>query len=203
MNYNRNMICYEQFIQVAHDCYMRHLTVASGGNISILTGDNVIITKSGCSLGHLTRSDLMTVPLSGRTESSSAENGTPSKELPLHLELYKTCKNCSAIIHVHPPYITAYSCAQRLFPRYTSSAIRKLPKVYWVKSAPAGSRELLENLRNMLHEAEESPRLFVIEKHGIFALGSNLLESFQLAELAEECARIAYFVDNIKQHDHL
>lgn len=172
-------------------CYERGLTVATGGNISIKCPQGVLITASGCSLQDITEEDTLLIDFNGQVIQGNPE-AVPSKEMFLHLTLYQAYCWTQSIVHVHPRYVTAYSCARQQFPRVTSSAINKLPASIWVDNAPAGSKLLIENLKHAIEMAKQEPRIFILAAHGILTLGKNIREAYYNAELTEECAHIAY-----------
>ncbi|GKH49726.1 class II aldolase [Eubacteriales bacterium] len=181
----------EQMVHYAALGYQRCLTVASGGNISMRCKDGILISASGTTFRALTPEEILLVNLKGELIGASGER-QPSKEMWLHLEIYRTYPDAVGVYHVHPRYITAYSVNGIQFPRVTSSARRKLSPSTLVREAPAGSPELLDHLREAIVVAgDEKFPIFILRAHGIITMGGTLRAAYESAELAEESAKIA------------
>lgn len=186
----------EQIILYASLGYNRHLTVASSGNVSLRCDKGFLITATGVTLRDIKPEQILLVSADGAVIAGDPCL-QPSKELGLHLTFYNAYPWINSVYHVHPPYITAYLSANKPFPRITSAAKNKLPPSNMVAAAPAGSSLLIENLQKTMASAESQPKLFTVEAHGIFTLGSTLADCYAVAELAEDCAKIGYYRQNI------
>ena len=187
-----HMYLINQMIKYGKLSYNRHLTVATGGNLSVQCDEGIIITASGTCLGNLEPSDFILLSISGDVLYQPDKKMKPSKEGMLHLTLYKHFPQIQSVVHLHPPYLVSYSCANMRFPRITSSAINKLPKEIIVDPAPAGSSSLVHNLETAIHNTSIYPKFILLTNHGTITTGSSVQEAYYTAELAEECAHIAF-----------
>ena len=98
-------------------CYQRRLVGAAGGNLSVrLPGrDAFLVTASGVSLRDVARENLVVIDGSGKVLEGPS-GSKPSKETGFHLAVYEAKPAVCAIIHIHPPYATAYSARRQPIP---------------------------------------------------------------------------------------
>jgi len=98
----------------------RNKVSGSSANMSFLHEGKVYITGSGTCFGRLTKEDFaVTTP-----DGEHLAGPKPSKELPLHLALYKNKPDVQAVIHTHSFYSTLWSCLRHenerdIMPEYT------------------------------------------------------------------------------------
>ena len=95
----------DELIAASRELYDRKLIHAAGGNSSIRDGDFVWISQTGAELGKLTADKLVKVDLDGTV----LEGKAPSKEMNMHLAMYRARKDARAVVHVHPTYAIALS----------------------------------------------------------------------------------------------
>ncbi len=87
----------------------RRLIAAADGNVSCRLGsDRLLITPSGRAKGELDPADLLVVNFAGETISG---DGRPSSEIRMHLVVYRNRTDVGALVHAHPPLLTAFSLA--------------------------------------------------------------------------------------------
>jgi len=172
--------------------YQRGLVTAAGGNVSIRCAEGILITRTGVSLREVTEADLLLVNLSGDILYNPG-NGKPSKETGFHLGIYQARRSVNCVYHVHPPYVTAFSISVGEFPRVTSGAKNKLCAAPLIEPLRSGSRELLEKIEHTVRESNERTQALILGAHGIVTFASTMEDCFQIAELMEDSARIAYF----------
>lgn len=99
----------EEIVLTGRKLWVREYVDGNGGNISCrLSADYVLCTPTLCSKGDLEAEKLCLVNLQNRKVIGQLEQ---SSELRLHLEVYKAVPGARAVIHCHPPHITAYSIA--------------------------------------------------------------------------------------------
>lgn len=187
----------ERLAEISRRSFNRGLVGGSGGNISVRIPDTdtVLITPSGLSLGDVEAGTNILCALDG-TILESLSGFKPSKELSFHLSVYRLRPDVQAIVHVHPPYATAYSNVGSPLPMVTVSARAKLKEVPCIESAMSGSADL----RRLVCEGiERYPQVtaLLMKEHGILALGPDLQVAFYVADLVEDTAKIAFLVANI------
>jgi len=164
----------------------RRLTFGTSGNVSARLDDaRLLITSSGASFRTLEAGDLARVDGAG-----AGEGAQPSTELPLHVAAYAARPDVRFVVHTHPTFCVVWSkCAKTVFPRDTVGARETLGPVGYVGFFPPGSAELADAMAAQLREGFDT---VLMERHGLTTVGGDLERPFNLADLAEEAARIAY-----------
>jgi len=177
-----------EFITISKLLYARNMVPGTSGNVSLRVPgtDTALIKGTARSFGDLEPEDVLLVDFAGNVLEG---RGKPSKEVGFHLPLYQIRPDIGAIIHVHPPYATAWACVGRPFPMVTITAELKIGPMPLVDRARPGSPELAK----MVLEAYSNPAVLaaLLKDHGIIAVGPNLREAYYLADLIEDTARVA------------
>jgi len=97
-----------QFQTIGNNLFTRGMVSSENGNLSIRTGDNLVITRRGCRLEDISENDLI--------ETGIYKNNriTPlaSAELPVHRAIYQMTR-AQAIVHAHPPHAVTLSLTER------------------------------------------------------------------------------------------
>ena len=135
----------DELIEASRELYNRKLIHAAGGNTSVRDGDVVRITQTGAELGKLTPEKIVTVDLEGKV----LEGSGPSKEMDMHLAMYRARSNAQAVVHVHPTYAIAYSTlisgeSSNAVPPYTAAFYVRAGRVPMIKYHPSGAHSLHE-----------------------------------------------------------
>ena len=176
----------EEFVQFCRTLYDRELVGGVGGNVAMRHDDVVLVTPTGRSLGHLSPEDVVAVDMDGRTVG----DGTPSKEITMHLAVLRLHPHAQVSCHVHGPYIVAASCVLEpgddslppLTPGYTFFAY-PMPMIPF---ALPGSEELVQ----IVAEKMRGRCAVLLQNHGLVAIGRNPEEALNIAEEVDECARV-------------
>lgn len=176
----------EKLVRVSREAYDRGFVSGIGGNISArISTSRVLIKPSGMRLKDLTPKDLLVVDLSGKVIEGTRK---PSEEIRFHLGIYKLRKDVGAVIHTHSPAATAFAVVGRELPPITAQAAKILGKIPLVDYAPPGSKELA---KLVVKAFKPEVKAVLLRGHGSVAVGKNLVEAFNNADLLEETARIA------------
>lgn len=162
------------------------LVAACDGNISFRRPDGtIVITPSGVPKGEVKPKDLLVIDKDGKLIKG---NGKPSSETALHVEIYKARPDVQAIIHAHPIVATAVTVAGLPFPSntITEGTLVLGPSVPTAPYAPPGSKELAM----VCAEYAKNVNVFLMERHGAAALGTNLAEALYRMETLEAVAKV-------------
>lgn len=182
-----------QFQVVGGDLFVRGLTTSHGGNMSIRRDDRIIITRSGCMLGHIGERDLVEA---GIDDSDTPENA--SSEIAVHRAIYRNT-DATAIVHAHPSYAIALSIVDDKIEPLDVEGSYYMPsvpiigrgeKVYGGKMADEIAKALIDN------------RAAVIYAHGSFAAGRDLYEALHYTSTLEESCRIIAAVRQLNHKQH-
>lgn len=171
-------------MKVCRRAYERQLTFGTSGNASVRLGEEILVTPSGYCLGDLTRADLVKVDLSGEKLAGRRQ---PTRELAMHLELYRARPDIHAILHTHPPHTMAFALLGKAIPPLTPELKLRVGSVAIVKYRPPGSKELASEVATKLRGSAA-----VLEKHGLVTVGQTPLDALHVAEAVEEAARAAF-----------
>ena len=177
---------------IARQLFARRLSNGATGNLSFRFGHAVYITGSGTCFGNLTTQDFACVDL----ETGQVVAGRPSKELPLHLAVYRRRED-RAVVHIHSPYATLWSCLEPepredCVPHYTPYLRMKVGNIRLVPYAPPGSPELAEAFSS----AAAHPGAWLLAHHGMVVACKDLMSAFAGAEELEESCRLAWLLQD-------
>jgi L-ribulose-5-phosphate 4-epimerase len=178
----------EEFIAICRRAFHLGMQVSTGGNISArLDRETFLVKPTGMSLYNLEERDLLITDQSGVVLEGE---GSPTKEFNSHLAVYKARDDLGAIVHYHPAYATAFAVLGKEIPLQAVHAARILKKVPVVPPAKEGSEDLAKSLVEVFAHADV--RSALLAGHGIVAVGNDLREAENIAELVEETAKIAF-----------
>ncbi len=166
----------------------------TGGNLSArLPGtERVLITPSAVSLRECNPEDFILVDLAGEKVAGRSDL-VASKEVFLHTAVYAARPDVQAISHLHPPYCILFAVRNRQIPLVTITAEVRLGPTPVVPEAPSGSRRLANLVRDTVL-AWPDAKLVMLERHGVLAIGANLRDTIDVADLGEDTARVAHML---------
>ena len=184
---------YNDAIWVAHSLFNRGKASGSIANLSFVHDDKVYITGTGTSFGRLEKSDFSIVDLQGNPYNDLK----PSKELPLHLTVFKEKPDAKAVVHVHSIYSVLWSCLPDLnevdcLPDHTPYLKMKLGTVGLIPYEKPGSPELLAVFEERVNLSDG----WLLANHGPVVPGKGIMEAFFAFEELEESAHIAWELRN-------
>lgn len=178
----------DELIAASRALYDRKLIHAAGGNTSVRDGDFVWISQTGAELGKLTADKLVKVDLQGTV----LEGKAPSKEMNMHLAMYRARKNARAVIHVHPTYSIAFSTlisreSNDVVPPYTMAFYMRAGRVPMIPYHPSGAHSLHEAVEALapVHHA------ILLRQHGLVVAGADMSAAVGVVEEVEQCCQIA------------
>lgn len=176
-----------EVVRCAHALWDRGLVTGSSGNISVRLDDgDILITPTRKALGLLRKSDLVRIDMDGKSHKS----GKPSSEWRLHAAAYAARNDIDVVVHTHPTFCVVWSSEDRLFPRETVASTESLHAMKLVPFHPNGTQALADATRDAL--ADGTP-LALLARHGLVAVSGEMEDAYVQTDLAEECARVAYF----------
>ena len=186
----------EELAYYAKRTYDRRLVGGTGGNFSArLSSNRMAITASGLNLGDTLVENLIEMDI--ETHEWQAESDyIPSKEYLFHADILRLRPDINAVLHIHPPYATAFAVLKRDIPMVTDAAFKQ-PKMPRVPFEPSGTHELQANVADAIDRNPDC-KVLLLEQHGIICLGSNIRWAYDIADLTEELARIAYLTEVLK-----
>lgn len=166
--------------------YLRKLNTTIGGNVSArLTDDTILITPSSVPKHLIKPANIVKMKLDGTVLSG----GVPSSEWRMHVEIYKVRDDVKAVVHTHSSSILALSMAGYKVDTsvvearyYLGETIPEIPY------HPPGSQELADAVARTFKIGKVN--VAILKNHGVVAVGSNLLEALNRAEVLEHLAEV-------------
>lgn len=163
----------------------RGLSPGSSGNISVRSGDDLLITPTGVGFADVGPADLALVPID--PAAPVAPGPRPSKEVPLHRAVYARRPDAGAVVHLHAPWSVALACLPASHrPWLTPYQVTKVGPLPLVPYALPGSEALAVGVRE---HAGDAPCL-LLANHGSITAARTLSLAVDTAEELEAAARL-------------
>jgi L-fuculose-phosphate aldolase len=176
----KKLIC-----EIGKRVYEKGFVAANVGNISVRIDENeFLITPTGVSKGFLTTDMIIKVDGEGNVLEGEYK---PSSEMKMHLLVYKERPDVHAVLHVHPPYATAFAIAgipldQAIMPE----AVVSLGTIPLAKYGTPSTDEVPKAVKSHVYDHQG----VLLENHGALTWGKDLLQAYYLMESLEFTAKI-------------
>jgi L-ribulose-5-phosphate 4-epimerase len=182
----------KDLIEAAARAYRRGIQTGSGGNLSarIPDQDLMVVKPSGISFIDCNEKNLVVTDFDGKVVAGS---GKPSREALLHGVLYRHVPTIGGVVHCHSPWATSWSFSKQDLPLVTHHARMKfgVPIATLDVDAPVVPPEEMPRVIGLFEKHPTLPA-FLLVAHGIVAVGKNVLDAENVAEMVEETAQIAW-----------
>lgn len=181
----------ETAIWIAKSLFDRNRTTGSSANLSFIHEGRIYITGSGSCFGTLKEEHFAVLDLDGNILSENR----PSKEWPLHLQIYQKKPATGAVIHTHGCYAVLWSFVEAgdesdVIPDHTPYLRMKLGSVGLIPYEKPGSKELFSAFGERVEKSDG----YLLKQHGAVVPGKDLLDAFYCIEELEESAKIAWML---------
>jgi L-fuculose-phosphate aldolase len=143
------------------------LVIGSAGNLSVRSGDHVVVTPTGCLFEEVSADEMTVVDLDGAVQDGGR---APTSELGLHLGVYGRYDWAGAVAHTHSPVSTAVGCVVDELPPVHYQMLSLGGAVRVAPYATFGSDELHENVLTAL----EGHTAALMQNHGTLTCGHSL-----------------------------
>ncbi len=189
-----------ELVRTMSHIYRNGLTTTSGGNMSVVDSlGNIWITPSGTDKGSLKPEEVVCVAPDCNYEGTFR----PSMEYPLHRAIFNARPDIRALIHAHPPMLTAFSIVHRTPETSLLNGWREICKTAgFAAYGTPGSNEMGEIVAAEFLKGHDS---VIMENHAAVAGGKDLAEALARLEALEYCARTlhaAAVIGEISIPDH-
>lgn len=176
-------------VWAAKSLFERGKTSGSSANLSFLHDGSMYITKSGSCFGTLAPDQFAVMDMNGNCLSEHK----PSKEWPLHLQIYQNKPSVGAVIHTHGTYSVLWSFVPAeneddCIPAHTPYLKMKLGRVCTVPYEQPGSKELFAAFGERVANGDG----YLLKQHGAVVPGKDVIDAFYCLEELEESAHIAW-----------
>lgn len=174
-------------IRAARSLFDRGFTHGSTGNVSLRTGDGILVTPTGSSLGTVTEDDLSLIDASG----AHLAGPRPSKEAFLHAAVLRARPSARAVVHTHSTHAAAVSCLRDLdetdalppLTAYFAMRVGRLPLLPY--HAPGD-----DALEGIAEAAARTHTALLLRNHGPVVAGASLSAAMDALEELEETAKL-------------
>lgn len=201
----------QDLVRYARSMYQRGYSSGGAGNISLKLPDgNVLATPTNSSFGDLDPDTLSKVTMAGEL----LEGEKASKEILMHLAIYRQRPQCGGIVHLHSPWLTALSCLPGLdydnaLPPITPYYVMRVGKLPVVRYIRPGSPVIAEEVEKLAAEHNS----MLLANHCPIISGKDIREAVFNAEELEETARLYFMLkpfgmnsltpENVAELNHL
>ncbi len=177
-----------EIVNVCRRMENKGLIAATDGNVSCRVGpDRMLLTPSGVPKGELNPVDLLLMDLEGKV---IAGRGKPSSEIRLHLLVYRMRPDVQAVVHAHPPLLTAFTLAGMPF------LAEALPEVWLtigaVPTAPYAT-PTTEEVPGSVAPFVEKHQAVLLERHGSLTMGDSVKQAYLRLEKLEHAAHTLFY----------
>jgi ribulose-5-phosphate 4-epimerase/fuculose-1-phosphate aldolase len=158
----------------------------TGGNVSVRIGASALaITPSTIEYEKLTPEDIFVVDFDMTVIEGNKEL-KPSVESGLHSTIYRNRPDCNAVVHSHQLYGSAMALINTPIPALFDEVAYALGSLIdIIPYGFSGSPELTANTATKL---SNNANAYLIQNHGVLALGKNMHKALLHAELLEKVA---------------
>jgi L-fuculose-phosphate aldolase len=173
-----------EMIRICRKLARERLVAASDGNVSCRLDNGLfLITPSGRPKGDVEERELLVVDRRGEVRDGA---GKPSSEIRLHLLVYERRPDVHAVVHAHPPLLTALTLAGIPFPAHV------FPEV-WISVGPVPTAPYAtpstEEVPRAIAPFVDRHQAVLLERHGSLTVGENLRQAYYRLEKLEHAAR--------------
>lgn len=173
-----------EIIKVCAKLESKGLIAASDGNVSCRAGaDGILITPSGAPKGELRAEDLVKTSMTGNILEGA---GRPSSEIRMHLLVYRRRPDVTAIVHAHPPLVTAFTLAG--FP-FNSKILPEVWLTIGRVPVAAYATPSTEEVPESIAPFVEKSNAILLQRHGALTFGSSVREAFMRMDKLEHAAK--------------
>lgn len=161
----------------------------TGGNVSMrVEGEEaMVITPSAARYQDLAEGDIFVVGFDLAVVEGN-ERLKPSVEAGMHSTVYRNRPDVNAIVHTHQLYGSVLAVLGQPIPALFDEVSFSLgSSVEVISYGLSGSADLVKNVEEKLSNHANA---YLIENHGILALGRDLEEALLHAELLEKTAQV-------------
>jgi L-fuculose-phosphate aldolase len=175
-----------ELIATALEMNRSGLNRGTSGNLSVRSGDGMLITPSGLPYDQMAADDIVYVTVQDGAPAGGTGPRKPSSEWRIHRDVYRARPDAMAILHAHPVHSTALACLHRPLPAFHYMvAVAGGCDIRCAPYATFGSQSLSDHVLDAL----QSRKACLMANHGLLALSSDLAGALALAQEIESLAR--------------
>jgi L-fuculose-phosphate aldolase len=174
----------QEIVMICRMMHQKNLIAGLDGNVSVKCGDHLLTTPSGVNKGFLRMDQIIMVDWEGRVVQGE---GQPTSEMAMHLAVYRLRSEIGAVIHAHPPVVTAFSIAGISLEEFIlPEVVMSLGLVPTAAYATPTTSEVPESIQGLIERYDA----LILERHGALTVGQDLLDAYNKMEKLEHSALV-------------
>ena len=174
----------QEIVMICRMMHQKNLIAGLDGNVSVKCGDHLLTTPSGVNKGFLRMDQIITVDWEGRVVQGE---GQPTSEMAMHLAVYRLRAEIGAVIHAHPPLVTAFSIAGISLEEFIlPEVVMSLGVVPTSSYATPTTQEVPESIKGLIERYDA----LILERHGALTVGPDLMDAYNKMEKLEHSALV-------------
>src|SRR5665647_1149363 len=168
----------EQLLHITRRLSELDLNRGTSGNVSVRSGDGLLITPSGMAVEAMTPHDMVWMDFDGNPQGERQ----PSSEWRFHRDILQARAEVGAVIHTHSMFATTLACLRRDIPPFHYMiALAGGVNIRCAPYALFGSQALSDAGLEALHERKAC----LLANHGMIALGQDLNHALDVTVAVE------------------
>lgn len=192
-----------KLVKIAQDAEKYGLCKEKTGSFSIKDTSTgyILITPSQVIRSELKPENICILDLEGN-EIEVEKGKKPSREVLLHLEIYKKKKDVKAVMYTHSLYATIFAVANKVIPPIVADSRHYGGYIY---VAPYEKAQTLELAKSVIEPLGKND-VCLLERHGVVITSKNIDEVLTKARYVEDVAEVYYKVlllNNLKEPNRL
>lgn len=175
----------EEICAIGQRLYARGFAAGNEGNLSSrIADDEVICSPTLICKGFMRPDDLCCVDMQGRQTSGQRAR---TSEILMHLEIYRGDREAQAVVHCHPPHVTAFAMTREELPSGILPEMELLlGAVPRAPYATPGTMQMAESLRPFVGRASA----VLLSNHGMVSWGPTVERAYWYTEILDAYCRM-------------
>ncbi len=176
----------EEILTICRMMHRKNLIAGCDGNVSVKCDDYLLTTPSGVNKGFLRTDQIIAVDWEGRLIQGE---GVPTSEMAMHLAVYRLRSEVNAVIHAHPPLVTAFSVAGISLEEFIlPEVVMSLGLVPTAAYATPSTPEVSASIQGLIERYDA----LILERHGALTVGQDLVDAYNKMEKLEHSALVIF-----------
>lgn len=182
----------DAIVEIGRRVWQRAWVAANDGNFSYRLDENLVLaTPTRLGKGALTRSDLVLIDLEGRQLGGTRAT---TSEVRLHLNIYQRRPDVRSVVHVHPPFATAFAVAGVKIPKGVLEEFELyLGELPIVPYARTGTWDFARAVDPWI----ETHDALLLAHHGAVSVGADPFDAYYRMEVIEHACRILWLARSL------
>ena len=172
-------------VRIAQKMYHCGMTNMFEGNVSVRSGDTILLTPSQQDKDTLTIEKIIEMDMDGRVKNPAC-GLKPSVEYRMHARLYALRPDIRAVVHNHSAFASAYALAGKAIESDAHLELNLMfGKIPVVPYGMLGTEDIYRGIDPLICDYNA----MLLENHGVLAVGPDATTAFSRIEAVEKIAK--------------